>query len=289
MQALRQEKSKEIIDQIHDLATLPTIVTKLVSMLEFPSTTTDDIERIIRKDQVLTSKVLKLVNSSFYGFSRKIDKVSDAIVLLGFSALRNLIITSSIFNINQAGVRGVGTAIQNLWTHSVACGITAKLISQKLRILDANEAFVAGILHDIGKVVICQYLKKEFGEIIELMARERLSALETEERILGTTHCEIGNCLADRCNLPDNLAEVIAHHHSPSAATVAHELVALIHVANAISSALDPESYVSLLPERVDEDALERLGLVEKSAHDLCTELNIHMEDIYKHSSDFAI
>jgi len=287
MQALRQEKSKEIIDRIHDLATLPTIVTKVVSMMDVSSTTTGDIENVIKKDQVLTSKILKLVNSSFYGFSRKIDSISDAIVLLGFSALRNLIITSSIFNINHAGAQDVGTVIQNLWTHSVGCGITAKLISQKLRILDANEAFVAGILHDIGKVVICQHLKKEFKEIISLIRTEHISTVDAEERVLGTTHCEIGKCLAEKCNLPENLAEVIAHHHSPADASVSRDLVALVHIADAINASVNSESSLDTIIGRIDKYSLARLGLTEESAEDFLAELSIDLEDIDECSFGF--
>lgn len=287
MQTLKEKKSKEIIDRIHDLATLPTIVTKVVSMMDFPGTTTSDIENVIKKDQVLTSKILKLVNSSFYGFSREIDKVSDAVVLLGFSILRNLIITSSIFDIGKADANGMSTAIQNLWAHSIGCGITAKSMSQKLRVLDSNEAFGAGILHDIGKVVICQHLSKEFEKITALITMEHLSVLEAEERVLGATHCEIGRRLAEKCNLPENLAEVIAHHHSPSNAFVSRDLVALIHIADVVSGCSSAESCSGSAIERIDKYSLEKLGLAGKAGENLLAELCAELENINEYSFDF--
>jgi len=288
MQALRQEKSMEIIEQIHDLATLPAIVTRVISMMDSSSTTTGDIEEALEKDQVLTSKLLKLVNSSFYGFSREIDSVSDAAVLVGFNTLRNLIITSSIFNINHAGAQGVGTAIQMLWTHSIGCGITARFISRKLMIRDAGEAFVAGILHDIGKVVICQHLKKEFMEIIDLMTNEHISTVEAEERVLRTTHCEIGRCLAEKCNLPGNLTEAIAYHHSPSDASVSQDLVSIIHIADVVNDFVNSESSLDAVVRRIDKYSLERLGLNEESAEDFLAALIADLAGIDESSSGFA-
>lgn len=288
METLRRKKPEEIIDQIHDLAALPAIVTKVISMMELPTTTTRDIEDVIKKDQVLTSKLLKLVNSSFYGFSRKIDRVSDAIVLLGFGVLRTLIITSSIFDTRHTGDRGISIAIQDLWTHSIGCGIAAKFISKKLKVLDPNETFAAGILHDIGKVVICQYMKKEFKEIIDLIETGHLSTLGAEERVLGITHCEIGKCLAEKCNLPENLAEVIAYHHSPADASVSRNLVAITHIADAIHRSSNPGPCPGPAAKYIEKCSLERLGLTEQSIEDFLEELSIDFEDIGDYSSGFV-
>lgn len=228
---MKPEILRAKIERITTLPTLPQVVTKIAAMVESSESSVADVGRIIAKDQVLSAGVLKLVNSAFYGFSRRVSTVTHAMVLLGFNVVKGLVMSASVFDLFQQG-EGDGLDRKHLWDHSIGTARIAGVLAQKVKLQEPEDAVVAGLLHDLGKIVLCAYLPEEFAAIIELAKKRNLLMLEAEMEILGVTHGEIGRWLLERWKLPAKLIEPIALHHAPHLAREAPLTTAVVHLAD---------------------------------------------------------
>jgi putative nucleotidyltransferase with HDIG domain len=212
---------------------------KITELVNNPRSSAKDLARIITDDQVLTARLLKLVNSSFYGFPQRISTVTGAIVLLGFDAIRNLLLTTSVFDMFSDNKKLSKFNQEKFWDHSLGCAVGAKVIGNALRHDKIEELFVAGLLHDIGKIVEMMFLPKQFSKIADYVNNHHTLMRTAEESILGYNHAEIGKLLGERWNLPPKLISIIAHHHQPSAAGHFTMEAAIVHLADIFCRALN--------------------------------------------------
>ena len=153
---------KRITESIIGLPTLPTVVAKMIELVDNPRTSASSLARLIATDQALTARILKLANSAYYGFSREISTVNMAIVVLGFNTVKDMGLSLSVFDVFKTGKPNASFDLTRFWEHSIACGIAARMLARSYRSRYAGEAFVAGLLHDIGKVILNQYFQSEF-------------------------------------------------------------------------------------------------------------------------------
>ncbi len=230
---------QQIITKIDDLPTLPRSVLKITELVNDPKSSARDLARVITDDQVLTARLLKLVNSSFYGFPQRISTVTGAIVLLGFDAIRNLLLTTSVFDLFAGKNRKRKHTQEQFWDHSLGCAVGAKVIGNYLRHDKIEELFVSGLLHDIGKIVEMMFLPREFSEIVAAVNQENILMITAENRVLGYNHVEVGKLLAERWNLPLKLVQVIAYHHQPTEAGSFAIEAAIVHLADILCRALE--------------------------------------------------
>ncbi|HEX7510850.1 MAG TPA: HDOD domain-containing protein, partial [Chitinivibrionales bacterium] len=169
---------------------------------------------------------------AYYGFPREISTVNMAIVVLGFNTVKEMGLSLSVFEaFKGAGNDGIFD-LSGFWQHSIGCGSAARMIARKFRPQVVGEAFVMGLLHDIGKVIIKQYMREEFAEIIELTAQGIEPLDDIEKRIAGETHAQIGAWLAEKWNLPRLIADAIGFHHAPWDARVDPAIVAIVSLSN---------------------------------------------------------
>ncbi len=216
------EDIRQRLKQVQSLPTLPPIVSKLNEMVEDEGVTAARLGSVIEKDQVLTSKLLKMVNSSFFGFPQRISTVSNAIVLLGFNVIKTLIVTSSIFEVMQSSDVG-------LWEHSLGCATVAGILAKRKEIKNPEEISTAALIHDLGKIVVRAELPDKHDAILELVKKKGISFRDAEKELLGVGHGEIGGWLAQEWNLPPRLVEPITYHHRPLEAPQFRDLAALVH------------------------------------------------------------
>jgi len=266
MEDLQLETKKKVL-AVKDLPTLPKVLEEVSKLVEDPNSSTEKIAKVISRDQVLSAKVLKMVNSPIYGFPRRISTIQHALVLLGFNVIKGLIISTSVFDIMTKSMVG-------LWEHSLGCALAASVIAKKVGFKDPEEYAVAGLLHDLGKVIALVQLPELKEEVDAVVKKEDLSYYEAERKVMGFAHDRINAWLADYWNLPLRLREALAWHHKVKSAQHHPDMAAVVHLANFITRAFEvgfagddqvsfvyPESLKILKLSLNDlEDILDNLG-----------------------------
>lgn len=246
----RREKVRKALREVKNLPTLPGIVNKLTRMAEDPDTTTEQMGKVIGKDHILAAKLLKLVNSAFYGFPQRVGSINSAIILLGFNVIKSLIISASIFELME-------DQDVELWEHSLGCAVVCSVLAKRLGVADPEEVSTAGLIHDLGKVAIKMELPQEYEEISALVTGRGLSRREAEQEVLGLDHAEVGGWLAKSWNLPAKLVEPISYHHQPGQAGDQRLSAAIIHFADIVIRGLGyghgPDIWVPALRPEVWE------------------------------------
>ncbi len=269
----KRREVKKKLRTLKGLPTLPPIVAKLTRMIGDETVSAPQIAAVIERDQVLTSKVLRLVNSAFYGFPRRISTVSNAIVLLGFNVIRTLVITASIFEMMQS--RDVG-----LWEHSLGVAAVSGILARDLGLENPEEVATAGLLHDLGKVVERASLVEDYKKIQEKVRNEGVTWREAEQEILHMDHAEIGGYLLNRWNLPERLVEPVASHHELKKArrfkveTAVVQLADILVRARGFGYSGDP-----WVPEP-EEKALKLVGLDEKKLEVLLPQMEVKFYEL---------
>ncbi|MEO6096109.1 MAG: HDOD domain-containing protein, partial [Fibrobacteria bacterium] len=233
-----------------------------------PKTSASSLSNLIMRDQVLTAKILKMANSSFYAFPRQISTVKLALVVLGFENVKEMALSLSVLN-SFKGENNKHFDTSMFWQHSVSVGACTRMLARETCYRLAGEAFVAGLLHDIGKVVLNQYLPKEFAEIQTLIFDKGFTCDQAEEAILGVTHAEVGAWLAERWNLPVILVEAIRYHQHPELCPRNAELPLLVYLGDYLSARCNlgksGSRGIEAIPEPVLELARKSLSLTSES------------------------
>ena len=225
-----------VLSKVRSFPTLPTVVNKINELVSQPETSAKDIEIVIAKDQVLTGKLLRLVNSPFYGFPQKITTISRAVGIIGFEALRNLIFSSSVVNL----FRSQGTTIfrpAEFWKHSVGTALAAKELARHLGEKQVEEFFVGGLIHDIGKLVHEEYFGEPFRQACSLALSNDILLREAEQEIMRFTHDQTGGLLLAQWNLPPKVVAMVRFHHEPAEAREYQRDAGVIHLADILSRA----------------------------------------------------
>jgi HD-like signal output (HDOD) protein len=251
-----RDKVKTIIN----LPALPSIAMEVVEMVDNPKTSASQLGKIISTDQALTAKVLKIANSPFYGFPKKISTIDFAIIVLGFDALKEIVISISLVSSLQKKSDKYFDS-KAFWDHAIATGVIGRRLARDLGYRVSGEVFVGGLLHDMGISVMHRYFNNEFKRIVDISRESELTFMEAEESVLGVTHAEIGSWLAERWNLPDHLVEGVLLHTSPSKAEKNPELVAIIHCADVFAARINGEAVEFDKGIEFEPAALTRLQL----------------------------
>jgi HD-like signal output (HDOD) protein len=205
-------------------------------MVDDPDTSARSLARAISSDQVLTARVLKLANSSFYGFQQKVGTVSLALVVLGFQAVKDLALATSVTRAFRNVASDPRFDMRAFWNHAVSVGVASRHLSRTLRVGAPGEAFTAGILHDIGQVVLREYHPDAFEEALRLAAAEELPIHEAETSVLGAGHPQVGGWLCRRWNLPDPICRAVEGHHGPFGGAGASALASIVGLADHLAS-----------------------------------------------------
>ncbi len=230
------------IMEISHIATLPEITLKIIELVEDPSSTAHDLHNIISNDPALCSRILKVVNSAFCGLPRQIGSINRAIVLLGLNAVKNIAIAASLTKLFRGGELCARFSAKDLWVHSIATAAAAKLVCDELKLNLSDEAFLAGLIHDIGIMVEVQSMRHELLQVFEEMTFDGAGAptsdmREVELRVLGASHEAFGSGLCEAWKFPKSFTCVTRHHHAPMELPPDNRtLTAIVYVADRISA-----------------------------------------------------
>jgi len=252
----------DLVRDISGLVTLPDVYLRINRLIEDPNSSSADIAKAVSQDASFTVKLLKLANSAVYNFSSSIDTVAKAVTLIGTSQIRSLALSLSVAS-SFEGMPNDLVSMRNFWKHSLLCALAARLLCKQARRCDADALFTAGLLHDIGELIIFNRLPGQAKDALMLVldSQEEVSVPEAERQIIGFDHSAVGGALARQWNLPTVLQECIAWHHDPASAEKHPREVALIHIANTLAQLAEVDSIELDDAPAIDPHAWEVIGL----------------------------
>lgn len=229
------------IQEISHIATLPEVTMKIIQLVEDPDSTANDLNKVISNDPALGARILKVVNSAFYGLPGQIGSINRAIVLLGLNAVKNIAIAASLAKLFRGGKIAENFDARELWLHAIACASGTRLLAQHAGLGLPDEAFLAGLIHNIGIMVEIQARRPKFVEVMEKLGKEPETTLrQAEQEILGATHEQFGTALCKLWKFPQSFQYVTGFHHNPMGLNEKNRtLTGLVHVADVLAGKLE--------------------------------------------------
>lgn len=229
---IRKVTEAEIVQSFENLPVLSEIVRLAISALSDPNCSIRQLADLIGKDQSISARMVKIANSAFYGHPRQIKSLPESIVLLGFKKIRSILVTASAAKLMNAPIDGYMIGKGELWKHSYGVGFASGLIAKTSRAYDSDEAFTAGVLHDIGKLVLGNFLKGSYDELLHLSKSQQINFTIAEKRLLGYQHAEVGAMMLEKWNFPPTMSESVAFHHEPQGGEQKTKLIGILYLAN---------------------------------------------------------
>jgi len=256
------EKIQDLLNNVEQLISLPAAYVRLSELVEDPSSSADDIAHVITQDVALTARLLRVANSPLYGLSTQIDTVSRAVTVLGTQQVRSLALATSACK-SFEGIPNELMSMDNFWEHSILCALCARTLALECLKHQREAVFVAGLLHDIGQLVLYRALPDLSRQTLEacLDSPDELESQEAEREIIGFDHAEIGSELARNWSLPTSLQACIAYHHDPAQATENRVETAIVHIANSIAALVELNTHELDNAPRIHDIAWELTGL----------------------------
>jgi len=254
-------KFRDLMRRIDRLKPLPEIARRIISRIEYSGSSLSDLEKYILKDQAITANILKVCNSAYYGLQHKISSINRAVVLIGAETLRNIVLAASLYNLYKERIDGYSLEKGAMLKHSVCCGMVAELIANEKKFKDCDVVFTAGLLHDIGKMILDEYAFEKFNLIMDRVVNDNMPFLDAEDTILGYNHAQVGGLAAREWNLPEVLIEAISFHHQPEKAKGNPQVVSIVHIADVISSMAGAGGGADDLANRIHQSAISAINL----------------------------
>jgi putative nucleotidyltransferase with HDIG domain len=273
----------EMLTMLGELPTLPTVAIEVAELLDNPDSTPKQITAVMKADQVLTSKVLKLVNSAYYAIPGGVSTVERAIAFLGYNTIFQLLIGVSVVEFSRLG-GAAGIDIREFWKHSLGVAIAAEIVGQRIGYAAKEELFAGGLLHDIGKIALAKVARKKFSLAVEQARKDGITLLNAEKEQGLPTHDKIGGTLAEQWRFPAGLRAAIgAHHRSYNArlVTVSKNFQAMLDIivlADTLCRRFGIGNSGDLVVPEVDKDSIERLGLFVKDLPQIKGEMTRKVE-----------
>lgn len=264
--------------EARNLPALPAAVTEITRLMNDPNSSTEQIAKVIERDQALAAKVLKMVNSPIYGFPGRISSIKHTLVLLGVNVIKGIIISSAVFDSMNKSMLG-------LWEHSVACSLASVEIARAAGLENPEEYSVMGLLHDIGKMVFTMQIPEAKQDVDKLVKSEDLLFRDAEKKLLGFSHEKINEWLCEHWNLPLNLKEAMIHHHVPTSAEFHPEAASVVHLADFMARVFECGSGGDDNVPLLDAGALRTLNLNHSIIEGVLDEL----VDLYSDGANLSV
>jgi putative nucleotidyltransferase with HDIG domain len=266
-------KYQRIVENMRMLPPLPLIASRLMNVVNSPYSSADDVAELVEKDPALTAAVIRTANSAFYGIPRTVSSVSGAVVILGFNTIRSIVLSASV--IRALPHKQVSREFDHhkFWRHSILTAIAAKMIARACGPalpLDPESAFCAGMLHDIGKIVLEQYAGDEFIRACRSAFSDKIALNKAESDVLGITHAQVGTILADKWALPLDLEQALVRHHDP---LHAQDSALIVHCADRLVHEAGGDLWSGEIVDPLRDGTIRSLGLSEQWYDDTREEL----------------
>ena len=258
---------RRVLKRVNDIPSLPQFVIDTLKNLDDPKSSAQDVADKLSRDEGLVLRILRLANSAYYGLPRRITGVSEAISLLGFKTVKSIVLAASVYKFMDGSFTGYALDRGELWKHSLSEAFASRYLAKKIKGLDDEEAYVAGMVHDIGKIVLNDYVRFGYGIIAKLVEDDQVPFMDAERQVLGFDHAQVGGLIMEQWNLPETYMLAARYHHSPwelPEESKAHQVfVDVIHVANILCLMLGVGLGADGLQYKIHPESLERLGIAD--------------------------
>ncbi len=248
-----------ILYSIKHLRPMPSNVTRILKEIESPNITVGMISEYIGLDQALAALVLQLSNSTAMGYGRTCTSLHEAVMRIGLKRLKSILLASSAVDSMGQSLRGYRLGAGELWNHALATAVASEWLARQVRYPDPEEAYVSGLLHDIGKLLLDQFVLTDYSQIVDFIQKYRMPLWQVEEKLIGLDHARVGGLIGERWQFPPVLVDAISFHHYPSQARKNQQLPAIVNLANAIASR--KEIQTGLFCDQIHPDTLAILQL----------------------------
>lgn len=272
-------KLEHILKRVQALPALPTSAMRVIALTKNPETNIKDLQAVIAQDPALAAGILRQANSSYYGYARRISSLQDGIMILGFQAIQGLAMASAVAPILKVNLAGYEIDQEGLWQHSMLTAMTAKKLCKILKLPHGDTAFTAGLLHDIGKIIITVYLQEIGSYILKKINDSNLTYAELEEKVIGFGHATVGGFIAKHWNLPPELVSAISYHHTLPSEDPHPDVTAVVHIANSLANTMGVGGGVDSFLNPLEEKALARFQLTEADLELLMAEMGELLSD----------
>ncbi|MCG8605935.1 HDOD domain-containing protein [bacterium] len=269
----------ELVTSVEDVSGLPATFIKVSKTLDDPECSSKDLAAIIEKDPALTVKLLRLANSAFYGFRGRVDTVARAISIIGFKELKSVVLTISVRSIFEGFGKDGPIDMNRFWEHSMACGITCRVLASLKGKQNTESYFIAGFLHDIGRLILLEYLPQQYLEVQDMAQTDERLVHELEELVFGYNHAEVGGELVRTWGLPAPLFEAVTHHHDPSKCENFIESTSLVHISDIVVHAFRLGASGNPLVPPLNRGAWLLSGLTKDMLEPAAENINKQFED----------
>lgn len=234
------QKVEEVIQSVNSLRPMPANVARLMKEIDKPEVSIRGLSGLISLDQALASTVLQMSNSVSLGYPRTCSTLYEAIMQIGLGRLKTILLASSATDMLKRRLSGYRLGEGELWRHSLVTAVAAEWLAQALRYPNTEEAYVSGLLHDIGKLFLDQFVLNDYAAIVDYVQRYQMQLWQVEEKLLGIDHARVGGMIAERWNFPVVLVDAIRFHHAPSFARINQQLPAIVNLANSFAADYQP-------------------------------------------------
>ena len=268
---------KVILGAVDDLPPLPNILHQARAIIADPNSSFKDLEKLIVNDQAFAVKILKIANSSYYGRVKKVSSIQDATVIIGMKSLAELITIASASFLFKNALPGYELSAQALWRHSIAVAFGAKIIAGRKYPALANDAFSAGLIHDVGKLILDKYVYERREAFQEFMYDGHQTFLEAEKEILGFEHAEIAAFVCKKWNFPKSITVAIRYHHQP-ARFMSNKLAHLVHIADQITESIGMD--IDGITLEISDNSLEVAGVQIDEIAQIMDEITEYVEQV---------
>lgn len=262
-----------ILNSVQQLRPMPTNISRVLRALEDPLASAGIISDLIGLDQALAALLLQCANSAAMGYGSTCSSIDDAVMRLGFKRVRTIILGAGAAGPLNSRLNGYHIGAGKLWEHSIAAATAAGWLAKAIHYSEPEEAYVAGLLHDMGKLLLDQYVNTDYNKLIDNMKRRNLQLWQVEEQLFGIDHAGVGGLMADKWQFPAHLADAIRYHHAPSLARTKQELAALVNIANSFTPSI-MNDMVDLDKRTIHPETPRILKLSDEKIAHLQTEFN---------------
>ncbi len=262
-----------ILPFINQIPPFPAVLQKILTLVEDPESSAQDVVEVIQYDQAITANILMVCNSAYFNFRRPVSSIRDALVKIGFNRLIEITLTRGSAYIFSQASRGCGLEEGELWRHSVACALLSQLLSPTVHRQKSPAEFTGALLHDIGKVVLSRFVRDHFKDINFLVEEKKLSFADAEKEVLGIDHAELGGRISERWKFPPAIVAGIRHHHNPFSLPEHSGLVSLIQLCNLVATRTGFGGGVGGLSPEICGEKMIQYGLSEKDLEKVAARL----------------